>query len=239
MLKDVLAKAGDFCFDKRGMQYIPYALVILAEYKEFASAKESLPFEVFCFAIVMLGILIRIFTIAYVPEHTSGRNRGTQIAESLNQTGMYSIVRNPLYLGNYFIFLGITAMTQSWEIVIANTVLMLVIYTLIVLREEEFLVGKFGDEYVDFAQRVNCIIPSFKNFVKPSRPFSLKKVIKNEHDTWLTTLFGFIGIELIRGYFEVSTLYLVPLWQCVLGATLLIWFVSKRLKKAGLLNASA
>lgn len=236
MLKDIMAKAGDFCFDNRGLQYLPYFVVIIAELDNIAKVKENVFVEVLCFAIVMMGILVRIFTIGYVAEKTSGRNRGCQIAESLNQTGMYSIVRNPLYLGNYLIFLGITAMTEVWEVVVINTLFIGVLYTLIILREEEFLANKFGDEYKQFASRTNCMIPSFKNFIKSTRKFSIKQVIRNEHDTWLTTILAFVGIEIIRGYFETQTLFLIPLWVGIFALTVVIWAISKTCKKRRLLE---
>ena len=53
-----------------------------------------------------MGECIRIFTIAYVPAGTSGRNTKQQLASKLNKYGIYSTVRHPLYLGNFFIFLG-------------------------------------------------------------------------------------------------------------------------------------
>lgn len=127
-------------------------------------------------------------------------------------------------------------MSQSWEIIIANSLLMFIIYTLIILREEEFLLNKFGDTYKDWAERVNCIVPSFKNFEMPDRKFSYKKVFKNEHDTWLTTLLAFVGIEIVRGYFEVHTFFLIPLWIYTFAAIFVLWSVVKVLKKTGRLN---
>lgn len=236
LLSEKIQKLGDYCFDNRGLQFLPYLFVILVELEDFKNVTESVPFEIFCFLITLFGIFIRIMTIGFVPENTSGRNRGTQIAETLNTKGMYSIVRNPLYVGNFFIFLGITIMSQSWEIVIANSLLMLIIYTLIILREEEFLLKKFNDKYIDWASRVNCLIPSFKNFEMPDRKFSIKKVFKNEHDTWLTTLLAFVGIEIVRGYFEEHTFFLIPLWVYVSAGIFAIWAVTKCLKKSGRLS---
>ena len=143
LLKDSLIKAGDFCFRHRTLQYIPYLTVILAEFKELKTVHESIPFEIVCFFVTLLGIFIRIFTIAFVPPNTSGRNRKEQIADSLNTTGMYSIVRNPLYLGNFFIFFGISLMSESIEIIVANSLLMILFYILVVLNEESFLSNKF------------------------------------------------------------------------------------------------
>ena len=45
----------------------------------------------------LIGECVRIFTIAFVPAGTSGRNTKQQLATSFNQTGIYSTVRHPLY----------------------------------------------------------------------------------------------------------------------------------------------
>lgn len=236
MLKDILIKAGDFCFKFRTMQYIPYVLVVLLELEDFRRVTESIPYELFCFSVTLFGLLIRILTVAYVPEGTSGRNRNEQIAETLNTSGMYSIVRNPLYVGNFFVFLGLTLLSQSWEIIAANSALMILFYTVIVLKEEDFLSQKFGEEYKEWTQKVNCFIPSFKNYKKSDRKFSIKKVVKNEHDTWLTALICFTLIEVVRGYFEVKTFFLAPLWIIIFACVFVIWLVSKILKKTSSLN---
>ena len=55
-------------------------------------------------------------------------------------------------------------MTESWEIIIANSLLMIIFYTLIVLKEEEFLAQKFTAQYREWANKVNCFIPSLKHF---------------------------------------------------------------------------
>jgi protein-S-isoprenylcysteine O-methyltransferase Ste14 len=49
--------------------------------------------------ISFIGFLIRAYSIGTTPKGTSGRNRDSQVAESLNTTGIYSMVRHPLYLG--------------------------------------------------------------------------------------------------------------------------------------------
>lgn len=55
----------------------------------------------------LVGFLIRAYVIGTTPRGTSGRNTKGQVAEELNQAGMYSMVRHPLYLGNYLMWIGI------------------------------------------------------------------------------------------------------------------------------------
>jgi len=56
-------------------------------------------------ALSMFGFIIRAIAIGTTPKGTSGRNtKEGQVAESLNTKGIYSMVRHPLYLGNYFMW---------------------------------------------------------------------------------------------------------------------------------------
>jgi len=58
-------------------------------------------YEMFALSISLIGLFIRIYTVGYTPKNTSGRNtKQGQVAETLNTTGIYSIVRHPLYVGN-------------------------------------------------------------------------------------------------------------------------------------------
>ena len=58
-------------------------------------------YEYVCLAVSLCGLSVRIFTVGHTPTGTSGRNTARQVAESLNTTGIYSLVRHPLYLGNF------------------------------------------------------------------------------------------------------------------------------------------
>ena len=136
--------------------------------------------EALCILIGMLGLGIRAYTIGHTPAHTSGRNTKKQVAEQLNTKGIYSIVRHPLYLGNYFMMLGVVMFAHSvWAIAIFS-LLYWVYYERIMYAEEQFLRGKFGTVYTDWAAHTPAFIPSFKHFKRPEYDFSVKKVIKKE-----------------------------------------------------------
>lgn len=90
---------------------------------------------------------IRIFTIGHTSKRTSGRNTKRQIADTLNTTGIYSVVRHPLYLGNFFMFLGVMLFAHLWWLLLIYILVFWLYYERIMFAEEAFLRKNFGDEY--------------------------------------------------------------------------------------------
>lgn len=158
-------------------------------------------YEMFCLVVSLLGLLIRIFVIGYVPKNTSGRTVKTQVADSLNTTGMYSLVRHPLYLGNYFMWLGPALLSGNFWFIISFTLLYWIYYERIMFSEEKFLRGKFGATYLTWAEKVPAFVPNFKNFVKPNLTFSWKKVVRKE----INGLFLLVLIFFFFDYLGVLT----------------------------------
>ncbi len=68
-------------------------------------------YKFLCLGIVALGQMIRGYAHAHTALHTSGRNIHGQLANAVNNTGIYSVVRHPLYLGNYFMALGVAMLS--------------------------------------------------------------------------------------------------------------------------------
>lgn len=106
-------------------------------------------FEMFCLFISLIGLAIRIDIVGYTPKNTSGRNTSEQIADTLNTTGMYSIVRHPLYIGNFLMWLGVSMLAGNFWFIIAFCLLYWVYYERIMFAEEQFLRKKFGQQYLE------------------------------------------------------------------------------------------
>jgi protein-S-isoprenylcysteine O-methyltransferase Ste14 len=139
------------------------------------------PFEICCLAVSLLGLVVRIYTVGYTPANTSGRNtKAGQVADELNTTGIYSIVRNPLYLGNFLMWLGIAMLTANIWFIVSFCFLYWIYYERIIFAEEQFLRKKFSDVYVDWTKVTPIFIPKFSRYKKPSYSFSWKKVLKKE-----------------------------------------------------------
>ncbi|MDZ7743940.1 MAG: isoprenylcysteine carboxylmethyltransferase family protein [Bacteroidota bacterium] len=147
-----------------------------------------------------LGFFIRAYSIGTTPKGTSGRNTEKQVAESLNKTGIYSLVRHPLYVGNYFMWIGIVLFTFNVYFVIIVSLAFWLYYERIMFAEERFLEKKFGEPYMAWSKTVPAFIPSFRNYQKGDIRFSLKSVLRREYSGFLATVLCFAFIDLMRFY---------------------------------------
>lgn len=135
-----------------------------------------------CFAVSMIGQIIRAITVGFADARTSGRNTSAgQVAESVNTTGIYSTVRHPLYLGNYFMWLGVMMFPANLEFVIMATLAYWLYYEKIMYAEEAFLTDKFGKGYTDWAAKTPAFIPKVSQWKTPKNGFLLKVVIRQEY----------------------------------------------------------
>jgi len=80
--------------------------------------------------------------------------RPTQPALAIVTGGPFRFSRNPLYCALTLLYLGLTAMANTWWGVIMLAPLLLVMHFGVVLREERYLERKFGDTYLDYKRRV-------------------------------------------------------------------------------------
>ena len=117
-------ETGNTLFKYRGQ--IPVFLFVLAvpviyftDYFNISSIEWDV-YTIVCIAVSVLGLLIRAITIGTTPANTSGRNTKKQVADALNSTGIYSVVRHPLYVGNYFMWIGIVAYTFKFVVCYCN-----------------------------------------------------------------------------------------------------------------------
>ena len=235
LIKDRLVKEGNFLF--RWRSFIPLIMVafMLVGIRNFNYIgnfhKYDLYWEIFCLFVSFLGLLIRIITIGHVPKGTSGRNTKKQIADTLNTTGMYSIVRNPLYLGNFFMYLGIVMFLHNFYVVIIFILFFWNYYERIIIAEEEFLRSKFGNKYIKWAERTPAFIPNFKLYKKADLKFSFRNVLKREYN-------GFFGIAIVMFVFEILGDYHIchrfiidDFWNFFIILSFVIWISLRILKK--------
>ncbi|MDZ7722974.1 MAG: isoprenylcysteine carboxylmethyltransferase family protein [candidate division KSB1 bacterium] len=196
-LQKLFTRQGEWLFQHRSympLTLTPLLLLTFAYTEPIIQAANPAFISVFrtlCILISGTGLLIRILIVGFVPKGTSGRNTGGQKANALNTTGIYSIVRHPLYLANFMIYLGLVMYTLVWWLMLISILAFIAYYERIMAREEEFLQEKFGESFTQWAERTPAFFPNLKLWKKPDLRFSLKSVLKREHSTFMTMITAF------------------------------------------------
>lgn len=219
-LRDELCIQGAWLF--RWRSYLPVLLLALVffELRDFTyplnSALADRLWDIFCVAVSFAGLGIRIRTVGCTPRGTSGRNTRKQVAESLNTSGTYSVVRHPLYVGNYLIWLGVALFPRSWELLALVTLVFWLYYERIMMAEEAFLEAKFGESYRDWARRTPAFLPRLSQWRRPDLPFSLRNVLRREFSGFFAIMLVFTALEatgqrVFLGRWELDIAWMVAL----------------------------
>lgn len=180
--------------------------------------------------ISFLGQVIRAIAIGKSSKQTSGRNIWGQEAKELNTTGIYSTVRHPLYLGNFFLWMGIVVYAGNLWFVLIVCLLFWLYYERIMFAEEAFLEREFGDVYLEWADKTPAFIPSRKNFSPTVIKFSMKTILRREYPGVSATIIGFVYVDFVRNWIVAEEPVWLWLHGCIILIALLISFVLRTLK---------
>lgn len=229
-------REGDQLFRKRS--YIPLVLFLLVIPFVFTTDYSlitddwRLAITVVSIVLCAIGFAIRIYAIGTAPAGTSGRNRGDQKAEALNTTGMYSIVRHPLYLGNYLIWIGIVVYTLDPYFVIIVSLLFWIYYERIMIAEERHLERTYGEEFLRWAEGVPAFLPSFRKFKPAALSFSWKAVVPREENGVLAAVVAFLYVDTLIDLRQYSEPHVTRLELVIAVATVLAVLAIRIVKKS-------
>ena len=227
-------KQGNFLFKYRGqfpvlLFILSVPFVYLTDYSLVSYEKFNL-FMFISISISILGFFVRFYTIGTTPKGTSGRNTKEQVADVLNSSGMYSMVRHPLYLGNYLIWLGISLASFNIYFAVIMSLLFWIYYERIMFAEERFLERKFGEDYLNWASKLPAFLPSILNFKKSDTNFSIITVLRREYASVLAALVGFTFIEVLRTYFSTNNWSISDCTVEMLVGTIVLVLILRSLK---------
>lgn len=234
-LREELRKQGNWLF--RWRSYLPLILIVIVLFGmssfEHLGHSEKLDdiWEIICLFISLSGVGIRFFTVGYTPEGTSGTNTQAQIADTLNTTGMYSVVRHPLYLGNFIIWFGLSLFFHLWWGSLIVILIFWLYYERIMFAEEEFLRDKFGNSYTDWADKTPAFIPDIRKWRSSDMAFSFRKAIKNEYQSLFAMIVSFTILGIIGNFFVKQRLEIDRMWLSILIIGLIIYVTVVVLKK--------
>ena len=150
---------------------------------------------------LIIGESIRMYSVSYAGGVTRTMNVG---APELCTSGPYSRTRNPLYIGNMLIYLGVVLIAGGKYL---STLFLIVIiyfifqYSMIISLEEEKLKKLFGNQYEEFCNNVPRIFPRLKAWKNNDnkKPLGIKKVIKTEKRT-LQNIFLILLLIFLKNY---------------------------------------
>ena len=200
-----MIQIGNFFFKYRNLLFILlYGLLFLPSPELFTenifhAGYKTWPLVIGLF-VTILGQAIRGATIGLAYIVRGGKDKKVY-AEHLVSTGIFSHCRNPLYVGNILMLLGVGILANALIYVAIIMRLFLFIYQAIVLAEEHFLRGKFGADFDAYCSKVNRWIPSLKGIgaTFSSMEFNWKRWVLKEYTTQFIWLAG-IALLIIRLY---------------------------------------
>jgi len=187
--------------------------------------------ELVCLAVSLLGLVIRCATVGYVPSGTSGRNTRKQVASCLNTTGMYSVVRHPLYLGNYLIGLGATLVLFRWWLPVTYSLAFWLYYERIMAAEEKYLYEKFGESFQKWVANTPAFVPSWSHWQSAELTFSLRNVLRREYTAFFVVILLHSGIEGGEIWVMHSRILSHPVWLATLVFALGVYLLLRTLKR--------
>lgn len=235
LIRDQLRRQGETLFRWRSvlpLLLLPLGLLALPgsawiEQRYGRTADDA--FEALCMAVSALGLALRIAVAGYVPRRTSGRQtRKGMVASSLNTTGLYSLLRHPLYLANFAIFAGFLLTTASLWPLLVGGLCFWIYYERIAFAEEEFLLREFGESYAAWARATPALLPRLSAWRRPALPFSWRHAVRREYRTVCATLLAFAVLDVLEDALAHGRFALEPRARWLLAAAALL-FVSIRL----------
>ncbi len=235
MITQRMTDEGNWIFRYRGV--LPLLLVFPAAWSmaDFRYLGESHELQHIwswgCVAISILGYILRITTVGFVPRGTSGRNTLAQRADSLNTSGWYSVMRNPLYLGNFLIGLGFVSTSVDLLLVLVYVGFFWLYYERVISAEECYLEQKFGAEYKAWAAVTPVFLPEFHLWRKPEMSFCTKTVLRREYSALLLIGVVFWVIDTIGHLIAEKRFYMDVSWTAFMLGCLTIFTILRSLKK--------
>jgi protein-S-isoprenylcysteine O-methyltransferase Ste14 len=185
------ARIGAVLFRHRGWLPVPFLLVPL-----LARGAMGPRNWIIGFVLILLGEAIRLAGVAAAGTVTRRRSRTVQ---RLVTYGIFGWMRNPLYVGNFLIWMGFAVISGVLWFIPVAVVLFAVEYTLIVRYEEGVLESIFGREYLEYKSRTPRWLP---------RPPAVREA--GEHhwgEAWRSEVSTFLQYAVITGIFVAKQRY--------------------------------
>ena len=116
----------------------------------------NIPFKLVGVSLIVLGCYL------FYGAHYKAKLFDMVAENKLVTTGVYSIVRNPVYSGFLSACTGIVCIASNVVLFVVPLICWAFMTVVLKMFEEKWLKALYGDEYVQYCKRVNRCIPCLK-----------------------------------------------------------------------------
>ena len=187
-MKSSMVAIGNFLFHHRNALFpiivTGLFMIAVSPHQLFGSMILEDVKDGLAFLIALSGLAIRCAVVGYSYVKRAGLSKNIH-ANELVTFGMFSLCRNPLYLGNMLIYIGVFVMHGDLLVMALGITVYTFIYYCIIFAEEAYLTEKFGDDYRDYCRQVPRWIPRVMHLraALGDMHFDRKRVIMTEYST--------------------------------------------------------
>lgn len=191
MDSDALTRIGGWLFKQRTWLPLPIAAALLLIPGSPASPLPTTSSFWAGVPIVATAELLRLWAVHHIG--VISRTRSDRLGP-LVDTGPFSIVRNPLYLGNILLWVGFAVSAQIVWLVPVIVLVLAFEYHAIVRWEERLLAARIGTAYGDYTRRVPRWLPALRLPVAAAdgARFSWRDTLFSERGTLIAIGVGYL-----------------------------------------------
>lgn len=211
-MKQTMIAIGNFFFKWRNYLF-PFFVIGLFIFRApeptFAGSEELENIkDCIGFVIVLLGLIVRGTVIGYAYIKRGGMNKKVY-ADKLVTAGMFTLCRNPLYLGNMLTIIGIFITHGDPLVMLIGIGAYTFIYQCIIYAEEAYLQKKFGKDFTKYCQKTPRWLPVLSRFNLATKDmaFDWKRVAVKDYTTIATSLIACAATEFYEdwaGVFNIN-----------------------------------
>ena len=105
---------------------------------------------------IVLIVIALLFILPALIKFVQSKNTLVTIksATSLQTKGIYSLTRNPMYMGLLILYSGIAMLEGNWWTFIFIPLIIIIVQSYVIRGEENYLQRAFGEEYNAYRKKV-------------------------------------------------------------------------------------
>lgn len=195
-----MVKLGNFFFHYRNYLFPVFYLLMFIPFIPRVT-QNYFPLLWAGLAVLIIGQTIRLITIGMDYIKRGGKNRRIY-AEGLVTGGLFAHSRNPMYVGNVTMILGMGIMSNSVFYLLVMVPFFYFIYECIIRAEENYLRTHYGDAFDAYCADVPRWLPKLKGMADTfsSQKLNIKKMFYKEYNTTFVWMAGAILVALFNSY---------------------------------------